>query len=383
MLKVGSLFSGIGGIDLGLERTGGFKIVWFSEIEPYCIEVLKKHWPEVKNHGDITKIKWEDVERVDVLAGGFPCQDISVAGKGAGIIEGKRSSLWKYFAAAIRALRPSYVIIENVSALSNRGLDVVLANLAKEGYDAEWLDLRASDFGAPHKRERIFIIGKRSIRYNDFNSKDKKSEMACRKEVAASRISSASNAFGIRSGKESHPFQLQEGTSAEGDVADTESFRYDNNGYAPDGGNNPFYIATRNRKRQQQSKGNVENVRRWDNNEAFDSDHNSGRWHEGQHPLYGRKPNNQGSITTDFESKQDRGKPIVEYGGYYEGFLAHDWSKRVQRFREEALQGEQGFSLCEDVRRVEDFFNRSSIPEPLLRRKNHELSFTLDGNKFK
>lgn len=158
MLTVGSLFSGIGGLERGLEATGGFKTIWQCEIDPYASAVLKKHWPEVPNLGDITKVRWEDVKRPDVICGGFPCQDISVAGKGAGIKEGTRSGLWSEYAKAIRILRPKYALIENVSILTKRGLDIVLSDLAKAGYDAEWRDIRASDVGAPHRRERESLL---------------------------------------------------------------------------------------------------------------------------------------------------------------------------------------------------------------------------------
>src|SRR3990167_1062601 len=104
-LTVGSLFSGIGGIDLGLERTGGFETRWFVEWESFCQAVLKKHWPSVPCYGDITKIDFTKLERVDVLCGGFPCQDISIAGKGAGIKEGTRSGLWFHYLRAIREIR--------------------------------------------------------------------------------------------------------------------------------------------------------------------------------------------------------------------------------------------------------------------------------------
>lgn len=157
-MTVGSLFSGIGGIEMGLERTGGFKTVWQCEIDEYASAVLRKHWPQVPNLGDITKVDWNGIEKPDIICGGFPCQDISVAGKGKGIKEGTRSGLWFEFARAIRSLRPRYALIENVAAIATRGLDIVLADLAETGYDAEWLDLRASDVGAPHRRERLFIV---------------------------------------------------------------------------------------------------------------------------------------------------------------------------------------------------------------------------------
>lgn len=155
-LTVGSLFSGIGGIDLGLERAG-MRVVWHSEIDLYASRVLAKHWPTVPNLGDITKIDFTTVEPVDVLAGGFPCQDISVAGKGAGI-DGERSGLWREYARAIRDLRPRYVLVENVPALLGRGLCRVLGNLAPLGYDAQWDCISAADVGAPHIRNRVWIV---------------------------------------------------------------------------------------------------------------------------------------------------------------------------------------------------------------------------------
>lgn len=160
-LRVLSLFSGIGGIDLGLERAG-FTIVAHSEIDQYASRVLAKHWPGVPNVGDITKADWSDwVGHVDVIAGGFPCQDISLAGKGAGI-EGSRSGLWSEYARVVRVLRPRYVIVENVAALLSRGLDRVLGDLASLGYDAWWDCIPAASVGAPHRRDRVFIVATRA-----------------------------------------------------------------------------------------------------------------------------------------------------------------------------------------------------------------------------
>lgn len=157
MYKVGSLFSGIGGIDYGFEATGKFQVIWQSEIEEYACKVLKKNWPKVPNLGDITKIDWSEVEVPDVLVGGFPCQDISIAGRGVGI-DGERSGLWKEFAEAIRVLRPKLVVVENVPMLLRRGVDVVLGDLALCGYDAEWTIISAQSVGAWHKRDRLFIV---------------------------------------------------------------------------------------------------------------------------------------------------------------------------------------------------------------------------------
>lgn len=164
------LFSGIGGFSLGLERSGAFKTVAFCEIEPYCQKVLAKHWPQVPIYDDVKTINAArlaaDGITVDAICGGFPCQDISCAGKGAGL-EGERSGLWFEYARIIGELRPLYVIVENVSALLSRGLDRVLGTLAALGYDAEWHCIPASAVGAPHRRDRVWIVaysnGKREL----------------------------------------------------------------------------------------------------------------------------------------------------------------------------------------------------------------------------
>jgi DNA (cytosine-5)-methyltransferase 1 len=201
MLTVGDLFSGIGGFSLGLERAG-MRTAWFSEVDPYASAVLKKHWPEVPNFGDIRtitadRLRLYDAERAvrrarvmghtigndggsrragrpdpadtrqpeskrslsfpDVLCGGFPCQDISNAGKRAGI-DGERSGLWSEYARIIGELRPRYVIVENVAALLGRGIERVLGDLAALGFDAEWHCIPASAVGAPHRRDRVWII---------------------------------------------------------------------------------------------------------------------------------------------------------------------------------------------------------------------------------
>ncbi len=155
-MRVGSLFAGIGGFDLGFERAG-FTIKWQCEIDPWCQRVLAKHWPHVKRYGDITTIDWATVPAVDVLCGGFPCQDISFAGKGAGLA-GARSGLWGEYAKAIQALKPQWVVVENVAALRARGLDQVLRALATLGYDAEWHCIPASAVGAPHRRDRVWVV---------------------------------------------------------------------------------------------------------------------------------------------------------------------------------------------------------------------------------
>jgi DNA (cytosine-5)-methyltransferase 1 len=160
-LRLLSLFAGIGGFELGLERSGGFQTVAQCEIDPYCQRVLAKHWPEAKRYGDIRELTSEQLAAdgiaVDAICGGFPCQDISTAGKGAGI-EGERSGLWGEYARLIGELRPRVVFVENVAALLGRGLDKVLGDLASLRYDAWWDCIPASAVGAPHRRDRLWLI---------------------------------------------------------------------------------------------------------------------------------------------------------------------------------------------------------------------------------
>ena len=168
-LRVLDLFSGIGGFSLGLERTGGFETVAFCEIEDFPRKVLAKHWPDVPIYEDVRNVTAKrlaaDGIAVDVITGGFPCQDISVAGKRAGINEGTRSGLWSEIARLVGELRPSYVIVENVANLlvgpsEKRGgwFGRILGDLAECGYDAEWENIPASALGAAHRRERVWIV---------------------------------------------------------------------------------------------------------------------------------------------------------------------------------------------------------------------------------
>jgi len=154
-LTVGSLFSGIGGLDLGLERAG-MNVIWQSEIDPYACRVLKKHWPEVPNHGDIKQIDWSRVERPAVICGGYPCQPFSTAGNRKG--EEDPRHLWPWVRQAISELRPRYAILENVRGHLSLGGTTVIANLAAIGYDAEWRIVSAASVGAAHRRDRIIIV---------------------------------------------------------------------------------------------------------------------------------------------------------------------------------------------------------------------------------
>lgn len=180
-MNIGSLFSGAGGLDMAVEHVFGGNVVWHCEQDKAASKVLAHRWPNVPNLGDITAVDWTAVEPVDVLCGGFPCTDVSAAGKRAGIAEGTRSGLWSEMAVAIGVLRPSIVIIENVrgllSARAHRNVEsadttlgnkserfilraagAVLGDLADLGYDAQWTTVAAGDVGAPHRRERVFVV---------------------------------------------------------------------------------------------------------------------------------------------------------------------------------------------------------------------------------
>ena len=156
-MTLGSLFSGIGGLDLGLERAG-MRVVWQVENNPFCRKVLAKHWPDVPCYEDVKTLTGEELEPVDVICGGFPCQPVSVAGTQKGTDDERW--LWPEFNRLIRILRPRYAILENVPGLFTvqHAFGAILRDLAEGGYDAEWDRLSAASVGAPHLRQRVFII---------------------------------------------------------------------------------------------------------------------------------------------------------------------------------------------------------------------------------
>lgn len=185
--RIGSLCSGYGGLDMAVQTVYGGTVAWHCQYDPddqyqYAAQILARHWPKIPNHGDITAIDWDQVEPVDILTAGFPCQDVSLAGLRAGIAEGTRSGLWLHVARAIQALRPRLVVIENVRGLLSqkadrglgsdapdldpatgarlvlRALGAVLGDLADLGLDAEWAVVQAAGVGAPHQRERVFVL---------------------------------------------------------------------------------------------------------------------------------------------------------------------------------------------------------------------------------
>jgi DNA (cytosine-5)-methyltransferase 1 len=181
-VRIGSLFSGYGGLDQAVAKVTGATVAWNCEWDAAPSKILEKHYPDVPNYRDVSQVDWANIEQVDIMTGGFPCQDLSLAGKRAGLKDGTRSGLWSEFAKAIEIQKPRLVVIENVRGLlsatahsdlefcawcmgdtgngepSVRALGVVLADLADLGYDAKWSGIRAADAGAPHNRFRIFIV---------------------------------------------------------------------------------------------------------------------------------------------------------------------------------------------------------------------------------
>jgi len=156
-LTFGSLFAGIGGFDLGFERAG-MVCKWQVEIDDYANRVLAKHWPGVHRERDIRECGSCNLERVNVVCGGFPCQDISVGNTSGKGLDGERSGLFFEAVRVINELRPDFVVLENVPAIFGRGIDRVLRAVAEIGFDAEWFTVPASAFGLPHKRERFFLV---------------------------------------------------------------------------------------------------------------------------------------------------------------------------------------------------------------------------------
>ena len=155
-MRVGSLFAGIGGFDLGLERAG-MEVVWQVEIDNYCNKVLEKHWPDVRRYRDVKKVGKENLEPVDVICGGFPCQPFSVAGKQKGKEDDRY--LWPQMFRIIKELRPSWIIIENVTGFIDMGLDICISNLENEGYTCQAFIIPACAINTQHRRDRLWIVG--------------------------------------------------------------------------------------------------------------------------------------------------------------------------------------------------------------------------------
>lgn len=156
MLTVGSLFSGIGGLEKGLEDTGGFKTLWQVEIDDYASRVLAQHWPDVARFRDVRDVGAHNLVPVDLICGGFPCPPVSRAG--AQQASADKRWLWPEFVRIVSELRPRYALVENVPGLLDGAIGDVLGDLAALGFDAEWEGLPAAAFGAPHIRDRVFIV---------------------------------------------------------------------------------------------------------------------------------------------------------------------------------------------------------------------------------
>ncbi len=156
-MRIGSLFAGVGGLELGLEWSGLGKTIWQVEKSESSIRVLEKHWPGVERFGDVTEVGKKNLREVDLICGGFPCQDVSTAGKGAGL-DGSRSGLWYEFLRIVKELSPPWVVVENVASGAKRWVDQVRGSLEFEGYATFPIPLSAKDCGALHLRKRIFIV---------------------------------------------------------------------------------------------------------------------------------------------------------------------------------------------------------------------------------
>ena len=187
-MKLGELCAGYGGLGMAVEEVFGAELAWVSEFDEAPNKILAHHWPNVPNHGDMTKIDWATIEPVDIISGGTPCQDLSGAGRRKGMTEGTRSNLWVQMREAVATIRPQYVVWENVrgaySATADsdleqcprcmgdatdgravlRALGRVLGDLSDLGYDAQWRGLRASDVGACHGRFRVFVLAEDTLR---------------------------------------------------------------------------------------------------------------------------------------------------------------------------------------------------------------------------
>lgn len=159
-LTIGSLFSGVGGLEIGLEWAGHGPVLWQVENNPFCREWLRWWWPDVTRHEDVVAVGAAELVPVDIICGGFPCQDVSGAGKGAGLA-GARSGLWSQFARIVGELAPRWVVVENVTSGASRWLDAVVRELEELRYEALPLPLSADVVGAPHRRSRIFVVARR------------------------------------------------------------------------------------------------------------------------------------------------------------------------------------------------------------------------------
>ena len=201
-------FAGIGGFSYAADKlVGGFKTTQFIEINPFCQKILNKHWPNIPIHNDINTFT-AGIGQFDCITGGFPCQDISVAGRQEGITEESRSGLFYSLMRVIRMVRPRFVVLENVAAILNNGLDIVLGELSQAGYDAEWAVISASSLGGCHRRSRWWCVaytnnyGSSPSSLNEINDETDSSSQKRQNEISkSSRSSESQNSRIVRSFK--------------------------------------------------------------------------------------------------------------------------------------------------------------------------------------
>ena len=225
-LKILDLFSGIGGFSLGVEATGHFETAAFCEIEPYCKQVLKKHWPTVPIFDDIRQLKGTDIGTIDIITGGYPCQPFSVAGKQKA--EQDPRHLWPEYFRLIQELRPTWVIGENVSGHIKLGLDSVLEDLASEGYSTRTFSISASSIGANHKRERVWTVA-----YSNDRNHEQKKEIRTGWNTSNSSSQNVANSQSQWRGEPRYSYQEKRSSessstqpqSSSSDVANTNSKR--------------------------------------------------------------------------------------------------------------------------------------------------------------
>lgn len=208
MLRIGSLCTGYGGLDLAVEAHFGAKTIWCAEFDKYASQVIEQRF-NIPNYKDIKSIDWASVEPIDILTAGYPCQPFSNAGKRKGTNDSRH--IWPYIQEAISILRPKIVILENVRGHLTLGFKDVLKGLAQSGYDAKWQLVRASDAGAPHKRERIFIMAEPSNTNSDRNSMGKyAADSQHTKSEQRAELSQMGITFDTSNQLESHDRQVQE-----------------------------------------------------------------------------------------------------------------------------------------------------------------------------
>ena len=239
MLKIGSLFSGYGGLDMAVEAVTGATPAWFVEFDKAPSKILSHHWPDVPNYGDVTTVDWATMPPVDIITGGYPCQPFSQAGQRKGTTDDRH--LWPYVREAIRVLRPRLTILENVAGHRSLGFDRVLGDMAEDGMHVRWTSIRASDIGAPHHRERLFIIASFDGVFDaghDAGCAEQRLEHAVTPRWVGESGQDATDPEGERLSGQNQPRRCAEevtiADSRFGSFSDTDGQRRDGRGAAPE-----------------------------------------------------------------------------------------------------------------------------------------------------